>query len=221
GYNRKTNVITGREGLLMEYRYTPDGWIEFIPEKAPLKPAPVENVTIQFRSGLSNEWQWSVFQTPRTELKGGELYLNALPEGPGAFLGHKVTTGNFTATVKVHAKKSTAAAGIALIGDEKNNLTLWLDKDSVRIMQIRDGKETRLAGRKVNRQQKMELRLEVVQGKTVQFSWGAENKAAATWNQRVDIGFLPPWDRAVRIGLTAKGTETEQAVFDSFRIINH
>jgi xylan 1,4-beta-xylosidase len=32
--------------------------------------------------------------------------------------------------------------------------------------------------------------------------------------------FLPPWDRAVRVGLVAKGVSEQVGVFDSFRLEN-
>jgi hypothetical protein len=34
----------------------------------------------------------------------------------------------------------------------------------------------------------------------------------------VDGSFLPPWDRAVRAGLIAKGTAGQKAVFERFEM---
>ena len=84
-YDKKSSIYTGRESLLIEYRFTPDHWIEFIGTEDTASP-PVRNFKDEFSApSLDPTWQWSVFQQPRAELKGGALYLQASPETPRAF----------------------------------------------------------------------------------------------------------------------------------------
>ncbi|HYH14022.1 MAG TPA: glycoside hydrolase family 43 protein, partial [Flavisolibacter sp.] len=150
-YDKKSSVYTGRQGLLMEYKITPDGWIEFITPATPPKPVPVSNNEYGFRErNLSEQWQWSVFQQPRYEMKGGELYLSAAPTMPGAFLGHKTLTADYIVTVKVHAEKSTAAAGLGAIGDEKNVMSVYFEDGSLKIIQLKDGKDSLLLSHKID-----------------------------------------------------------------------
>jgi hypothetical protein len=39
-------------------------------------------------------------------------------------------------------------------------------------------------------------------------------------NNPIDAIFLPPWDRAVRAGLIAKGDSAKKAVFESFEMVS-
>ncbi|WP_158267485.1 hypothetical protein [Adhaeribacter arboris] len=46
-----------------------------------------------------------------------------------------------------------------------------------------------------------------------------------TWNQMnkgqaIDVSYLPPWDRGVRAGLTAKGPAPASATFHWFKLEN-
>jgi hypothetical protein len=36
----------------------------------------------------------------------------------------------------------------------------------------------------------------------------------------IDGSFLPPWDRAVRAGIVAKGADGTTGVFDNFEMVN-
>jgi beta-xylosidase len=221
-YDRKSNVFTGREGLLIEYRFTPDGWIEFVKDAAPQHVVPAKKVDDGFGgTALSNRWQWSVFQQPKVSLQGGELYLPASNSESGTFLGRPTTAANYTVTVKVHAQKSTAAAGVGAIGDEKNTVTAFYQNGVVRLVQLRDGKETELARKTVPKDRKFLLRMQVKNGKELRFSYNSRGKTfiLVTMNA-VDAGYLPPWDRAVRAGIVAKGAEGSHAVFDSFEMVN-
>jgi beta-xylosidase len=221
-YDKQSNIYTGREGLLIEYRFTPDGWIEFLPEANPQHVAPPRKVEDGFGgSTLSKRWQWSVFQQPKVTLQGGELYLPASNSESGNFLGRHTTSANYTVTVKVHGAKSTAAAGIAVIGDEKNTVSAFYHGGVVRLVQLRDGKETEIAKKTVPKNRKLLLRMQVRDGKEFRFSVNTRGKSfqPLTMNA-VDGGYLPPWDRALRAGIVAKGAEGTQGVFDSFEMVN-
>ncbi|MDQ3279396.1 MAG: family 43 glycosylhydrolase, partial [Bacteroidota bacterium] len=221
-YDPQSTVFTGREGLLIEYRLTPDGWIEFIREEAPKDVAPPQKVEDDFnRSPLNMRWQWSVFQQPKVEVKGGELFLPASNKESGTFLGRQTTSGHYTTTVKVHGQKSTAAAGVAAIGDEKNTVSALYHKGLVRVVQVKDGKETELARKTFPKTAKPYLRMQVRNGKEIRFSYSSNGRSftALTMNA-IDGGYLPPWDRAVRSGIIAKGADGTNGVFDHYEMVN-
>ena len=220
-YNKTTNVYTGREVLLNEYRFTSDGWIEFVNAKSFGEPA-ISNVKDDFsETALSNQWQWSVFQQPKYELKAGDLYLTASRNAAGNFVAQKTITGNYHATVKIQAKKSNASAGIGIIGDENNLIAALFENDSVRVIQTKNEKETVLSKKQITAGEKFYLRVNVSNANEVKFQYSFNGKA---WNQLndtpVDGSFLPPWDRAVRVGIISKGNSDTQAVFDAFELIN-
>ncbi|HEX8676168.1 MAG TPA: hypothetical protein VF700_03055, partial [Segetibacter sp.] len=70
------------QGILSEFKFTPDGWVEFINNPvAVTKPAPLED---NFEGqNLALGWEWSVFSNINYQLKGGNLQLGALPEADG------------------------------------------------------------------------------------------------------------------------------------------
>lgn len=221
-YDRKSNIFTGREGLLMEYRVTPDGWIEFIRDEAPQHVSPPKKVEDDFGgSTLSNRWQWSVFQQPKVTLKGGELHLPASGSESGNFLGRHTTSANYNVTVKVNPQRSTAATGVTAIGDERNTISAFYENAFVRVVELRDGKEISIARRKVGKSRSLFLRMQVRNGKDIRFfhSGNGRRYSAMTMNG-LDGGYLPPWDRAIRAGIAAKGSEGTIGVFDNFEMVN-
>lgn len=221
-YDRQSNVFTGREGLLIEYRFTPDGWIGFIKnEKAP-DVVPPEKLEDDFATeSLSGKWQWSVFQQPNVTLKGGELYLPASDAVSGTFLGQPTTSANYTVTVNVDPLRSTAASGVAVIGDEKNIIYAAYEKGAVRVVQVKNGEEQEVTRKIVPKSNTVLLQMQVQNGKDIRFSYKASGKAfAALTTNAIDGSFLPPWDRAVRAGVVAKGAEGHKGVFDRFELVN-
>jgi xylan 1,4-beta-xylosidase len=220
-YDKKTNIYTGREGLLMEFTFTPDGWIEFLDDNS-LKAVAIKNFNDHFRGRrLGIDWQWSVFQQPQSRLKGGELYLNAQASLSGNFLAQKTITGNYTATAKVHSRKSTATPGIAVIGDEKNLIAAFYENNSIRLIQFKDGKETAVASKQFAAGKKFYLRVQVANGNQLSFYYSNDGKTYHQLSETTINGsYLPPWDRAVRVGVLSKGQAGTHAVFDSFDMTN-
>jgi beta-xylosidase len=221
-YDRKSTVFTGREGLLIEYRFTPDGWIEFIRDAEAKDVVPPKKVVDDFGGTmLSKQWEWSVFQQPEVSIKGGELYLSSTNSASGNFLGRPTTSANYTVTVKVDAQKSSAGAGVAAIGDENNIVYTVYQNGMVRLVQVKEGKELQIAKKTVPKNKSLQLRMQVRNGKEIRFFYNTTGKTFRPMTMNgVDGGYLPPWDRAVRAGITAKGEEGSMAVFDRFEMIN-
>jgi xylan 1,4-beta-xylosidase len=222
-YDKSSNVYTGREGLLREFTFTSDGWIEFVPKEISnsnqVKAQKNGYVNDRFRGKkLSDKWQWSVFQQPACSVKGGELYLTAMPVSTGSFLGHKIVSGNFSATTKVHLKKSNATTGIAVIGDDNNMIAAMYSGDTMKIVKIKDGKEEVVVSRMLPRSKKMTLTVRVANGKDIDFYY--EDKHLLLNDVPLDGSYLPPWDRAIRVGLISKGAQGTRAVYDNFELAN-
>ena len=222
-YHKSSKIYTGRQGLLIEYIITPDGWIEFVKSPAAQQDVPVFNSTFDFiNEKMSNYWQWSVFGKPEFTFKGGSLYLSASPVYPGSFIGHKTITANYIATASVVTQKATAAGGIGLIGDERNVLALYYDKGKLQIVQIKDGKDSTLLSRKISDTKKLTLGVQVKEGKNITFVYSLADEKLIKLNKKPINGkYLPPWDRAVRVGLLAKGDSTKTAVFENFELKNN
>ena len=219
-YDAKENVYTGRQGLLIEFRFTPDGWVEFIKQKSP--GVSVVTITDNFKDKkLSTDWQWSVFQNFNKKLKKGRLQLSALASPTGAFLGQKTHKADYTVDALVLNAKTTAAAGVAVIGDEKNTISVLLQKNTVTVMQVKNNRDSVIATATIPQKKKTHLRMQVRNGKDITFSYSINGKDFVIINNTpADGAFLPPWDRAIRAGLVAKGGSDTKAVFDSFTLNN-
>jgi len=218
-YDKKTNAFTGRQGVLSEFKFTSDNWVQFVVNPAPIpKPEPVTD-NFDGRS-LSMNWEWSVFQKIKSKVKNGTVELKALNTPSGAFLGQKILTGDFTATTTILRKNTKAAAGIGAIGDEKNVLSVLYSGDSVRLIKLKEDSVTTLAVRPLAVQDKVNFKVQVTGGRYFTFSYAADGGNYTVINDKpVDAIFLPPWDRAIRIGLFSKGSRGK-AVFDSFQMIS-
>jgi xylan 1,4-beta-xylosidase len=218
-YNKQTHTATGREGLLIEYKVTNDGWIEFEKNNIASKPQSFD-VKENFKEDeLNVQWQTSVFQKTKRQLSDGKLILAALPESSGRFVGRAIISGNYTATVKLITKQSNASAGISAIGDEKNTLTLFYYNGMLTLTELKRGKEKIITSKAISITDKVWLRLQSAGGKQYVFLYAANGKTFLPLNEQpFDGSFLPPWDRAVRVGVTAKGEEGKIAAFDDFEI---
>lgn len=220
-YDAKENVYTGRQGLLIEFTFTPDGWINFIKQKTPAV-AVAATMKDDFNGNrLSADWQWSVFQNIDTKVRKGRLQLGALPAATGAFLGQKTYEVNYTVDAVVFKGKRGVAAGIAAIGDERNTVSVFVQKDSIKVVQVKGNKDSIIAAKQILRSNKTHLRMQVNNGKDITFQYSINGRDYVTINNvAVDGAFLPPWDRAIRAGVVAKGNSGTKAVFDSFTLNN-
>jgi beta-xylosidase len=218
-YRTEGGVYTGRQGLIKEFRFTPDSWIEFIND--PAQPVSIPDEIEDEFSGktLSKEWQWSVFQPIKKTLRKGHLELSALPSATGAFLGQKTYAADYEVLTEINRRASTAAAGLALIGDEKNLVGAYLSGNQVQLVQVKNGKETVLSSHAIGSHKKGHLFMRVEGGKNITFSYShAEGSPKKLNSQPIDGSYLPPWDRALRIGVAAKGAATQKAVFEEFEV---
>ena len=137
-------------------------------------------------------------------------------------MGIKTTSGKYNAVVKLRTKRTNANAGIGLIGDEKNTVTALYKSGIIKVFQLKDGKETVLDQKSISVKNNLYLKMQVANGKDITFLFSADGHRFLPLNMKpVDGSYLPPWDRAVRIGLVSKGNANETATFDRFELINN
>lgn len=219
-YNKSSHAFTGREGILSEFIFNKDGWIEFLRNDSASTEAVIAPVYENFdAASLSSRWQWSVFQSVSHKLTAGELHLASLPSATGAYVGTKIFTPKYKATALIRTDKSSSSTGIGLIGDDKNAVTALFKNNTLELYHVQDGKEKILVTSKVRAKKKLYLRVEVNNNKDIRFLYSSNGKNYITLNDvPVDGSFLPPWDRAVRVGLVSKGSTEQKSVFDSFEL---
>ena len=221
GYDKTTNAFTGREGLLQEFSFTPDGWIQFTKQPVGSVAIPRRHTDKFSGNTLAADWQWSVFDSIDAKQQSGRLHLAALPSASGAFIGRKTLKGNYTATAKLRPRYTTSIAGVSAIGDAKNTLSLLYNGSQVMLVQLKDGKETVVAQQPVATGSTLYLQMKAVNGRLFDFFVSRNGRSYTKVNASpVDGTYLPPWDRAVRVGFISKGDAGKVAAFDQFDLVN-
>ena len=222
-YSAKDNVYVGRQGLLSEFRFTDDGWVEFIKDEVPADPSMLSDVKDDFSGRkVSSNWERNVFQSPSYKQKGGKLTLLAAPAESGAFLGQKIQSSNFLSEAEIALKKSSAEAGIAAVGDEKNIIYAVVKGNLLSVRVIKDNKPMYLEEQNFKPSKKLFLRMEVFNGKEICFSYSTDKKTyVRLTGENIAASWLPPWDRAVRAGIVSRGDPKQTAVFKTFWLDNN
>lgn len=220
-YHAQDNVYAGRQGLLKEFRFTNDGWIELVKDHEEKPFIPVKMYDEFSGSELSPHWQWSVFQNVKYKVSDGQLHLDALPNKSGAYVGQKILTADYVGEVVVYPQESKAAVGIAIVGDEKNLVSMTVKNNKISIWQLYDDKEQLLQEYPIKSADKLYMRASVANGNEITFFYSINGSSFVKVNQKpIDGFYLPPWDRAVRVALVSKGSPTSNAIFDNFVLEN-
>ncbi|KAA8481587.1 family 43 glycosylhydrolase [Arcticibacter tournemirensis] len=219
-YDAKSGAFAGRQGLLQEFVFTSDGWIQFMDTASDKSAIVPLSISDEFKGrSLSELWQWSVFQNLDYKLTKGNLELSALPVVSGSYIGQKTYTADYTADAVVSVARSTAESGIAAIGDDNNIVTMSVAGDTLRVSVIKRGNAAFMMEKTVKTKDKLHLRMQVKNGKDITFLYSTTGKDFKVFNdESIDATFLPPWDRAIRAGLTSKGDAYKTAVFESFSL---
>lgn len=215
-YHKDGSVYAGRQGLLKEFEFTTDGWIRFLPTEFGNKKQ--ENIRDEFEDNSPGAfWQWSVFQPPVFEIGNGRLNLHPADTNGLAYLGHKTFQADYRVRTRIDLTASDAVAGLGAIGDEKNIVAASVDKNKIRIWKKRLGKDTLIMEENITPHESVVLEMRVDDGKRISFRCSTNGRAFKTINRKpIDGSFLPPWDRAIRIGLISEGRRDQKAVFENF-----
>lgn len=219
-YNAASKNLVGRQGMLIEFKFTPDDWITFIYDDKPGVEAP-DRIIDKFKGKeLSPLWHRSIFQNFDLRLKKGRLYQQALPGPAGSFIGQTTYQLNYDVEATVFPKKSSAKGGVALIGDDDNLIAAVAGPNSIEVIQVKKGRDTVLYRRNYSPERKLQLVMQVRNGTQVSFYVKKRNKTSLLNSDPVDAGYLPPWDRGLRVGLLSKGAENKKTVFGEFVLAN-
>lgn len=226
-YNADDFVYTGRQGLLSEFTWTADGWPRFYADASQPEADPNGEETSfsdEFSTNtLAVSWQWFAGQKPTYTLKGDRLHLYAQPEKIGSVLAHRTLTGDYVATTAIQKAflPKGAQAGIAAIGDPENALGVSVGNNKIVLWMTKKGENQVLAQANAPAAPSVQLRLSAIDGSQFSGAWSTDG---TTWNElksgtgAIDASYLPPWDRAVRIGVVAKGAPSAQVAYDWFRV---
>jgi len=220
-YSTGSSVYAGRQGLLNEFEFTPDGWLRFLNTTNGTNSVKPRNTNDHFSTGtLSDGWHWSIFQKVRYAVAGNTLQLRALPVSCGAYIGQSVLTANYESQVTL-LNRSSSEAGLALIGDDRNIVSATVHKNKLRLIQLKQDKAEVIAEKMIRMPLRLVLKVKVRDNTQATFMYSTDGKRFHILNdQPADISYLPPWDRAVRAGVVSKGDTGASAFFKNFMLTN-
>lgn len=225
-YRKDGNVYTGRQGLIDQIVWNEQGWPEFKEqeEKQTEQTNLVRDLDIKdnfSEEQLSSYWQWPVGTQPQYELSGGDLRLKPSPENLGTVVARRTLSPDYTAKAIVEVPESGAGRyGLAAIGDVNNALGISTTGKEVVVWKVQGGEEEIFYKTTLPETEEISLRIEASEGENYSFSWSedGENWSSSDEVRNIKGAFLPPWDRAVRIGLTSKGEPDSSVAFESFDV---
>jgi xylan 1,4-beta-xylosidase len=237
-YHPTDTVYVGRQALLDEVRWGRDGWPTInegrgpsaradsplrIPERDEEYNFSDEFTTARIRPG----WQWPHANPPRIEMqpaRGGRLVLRASGTNNqndvlGAVVGWWTMRGDYTATTVVDTRGGSGFAGLGAYGDAENALGLAIGSNGRVVLYRRERgqhavvSETNLTG-DMQRGNLLHIRMTAHGGNRFRFAISRDGQRWQTIGDELDGSYLPPWDRGIRVALTASGISR----FESLRI---
>jgi beta-xylosidase len=236
-YSATNFIFTGREALLDEVKFGGDGWPTINNGKGPAVEARSPFATVQkrpksFEDRLNEApgpgWQWPQDQSPGTirNLDGNSLALFARPEFTndllGVVLGRSTTSGDYTATVTVGLVPPTpgSVGGLAAVGDRANAAGLAAGNGKLILWRRDRGQHKMILEEKAPETRFLHLKLTASKGSTFKFAYSSDGKEWTSIGGPQPGDKFPPWDRSIRVALTAGGVDNAAAVFREFRLLD-
>jgi len=237
-YDPRDFQYAGRQGLLDEVTWTAQGWPEINGGAGPsagapspfgaVEPAKTPAFDDEFDGTRADAaWQWPWDRKPALTVAGGVLVLRAAAtradNAVATVLAHQTVVGDYTATTRVLAQglSATAMPGLAAYGDEQNAIGVSLNAGRALLWQRKAGKQDTITSVDTTAGDAVLLRMTATGGSRFRFAVGTDTPEGPRWRpvgNEAEGGYLPPWDRGVRVALTMTGQAGSEARFDWIRI---
>lgn len=217
-YNKKSNVFTGREGMMAELVWKEDAWPSLVSR-------PVANSAAGNIKGLTPFWQWDFRNsTPVVSRSKKMLYLSGTSKegnNTGIVLTVRPVRDDFDVMTTV-TNWNAALKGLAFYGDAHAAVGIGVINDKVEFWMVKENVRTVLGTQAVKPGVPVQLKLTMHADRTCEVAYrqGGSAWQAVAPGVKQDIGFLPQWDRSPRPGLHFKGPENLKAAFSSFELVN-
>ena len=233
-YSTKDHVFTGRQALLDEVKFVPDGWPTINGGKGPSTEAVSpfgsrdRDADLRFADEFSGNklrpgWQWPVVDEPQYTLERSRLTLRPARETndlTGGVLARATITGDYTARtiVDTSSLSENTFAGLAAFGDRANAIGLTVGNGKLVLWRREKSQHRELDTRPAPTGKNLHLRLITAGGHRFNFAASSDGREWMTVGDNLQGKHLPPWDRNVRVALTVGGSPKASAAFDEFSL---
>jgi xylan 1,4-beta-xylosidase len=234
----KDFVYVGRQALLDEVKWGSNGWPTINDGKGPSAraSAPINSRELNAEYKFFDDflaprirpgWQWPQANEPVISIdvaRKGWLLLAATDEQAadpiGAVVARSTTVGDYDATTVIETGRLNAGAmaGLAAYGDAENALGLSIQDGRV-VLWRREKKEQRtIETQDAPSVASLYIRMRARDGHLYRFSISRDGRDWKNVGDEMDGQYLPPWDRGVRVALTAGGARGAMGRFGFLRI---
>lgn len=237
-YHPKDFVYVGRQALLDEVSWGRDGWPTINGGRGPSQraDAPLGNTELDaeysfFDNFLSRHaragWQWPQANEPQLSIdptRQGWLTLapaTGQADNPlGAVVGRATTVGDYEATTAVETRSMTAGtlAGLSAYGDAENAVGAAVGGGKVVVWRREKNEQRTVTSVDAPDGESVFLRMRARDGHRYRFAFSRDGRNWRDVGDELDAGYLPPWDRGVRVALTTGGATGARARFAFLRI---
>jgi xylan 1,4-beta-xylosidase len=237
-YHAKDFVYVGRQGLLDEVKWGADGWPTINDGKGPSAQAVAPegqgtrgdllSFRDDFRMRLSQGWQWPQANEPvvRFERRGKDGWLVLSPQSDhaadvlGAVLARQIRAGDYVAETTLDARnlRPGMTAGLSAYGDAENALGLAFNNGKVIVWRREKNQHSVVSSTDAPASANLRLRMTAREGHLYRFALSDDGRNWKEVGDELEGSYLPPWDRGVRVALTAGGAQRTAARFDRLDI---
>jgi xylan 1,4-beta-xylosidase len=235
-YSARSFTYTGREALLDEVKFGTNGWPTINNGKGPsaeatTPPETAQHLQAAFKDSFAEPtlgpgWQWPQNNEPICRLGTGKGGLELLPRPAfatnllGAILSQRIVSGNYLATtvVDVSDAKDGTFVGLAVIGDTANSVGLAVGDGKLMLWRVQKGVHQKIASVDAPKTEQLHLRVSATGSRLFQFAASTDGQTWTNVGGPQTGDQLPPWDRAIRVGMTVGGTREAIGRFLSFEL---
>ncbi|WP_440790532.1 glycoside hydrolase family 43 protein [Pedobacter sp. 22226] len=221
-YNKKTNVFSGRQGMLAQLSWPEkNGWPVLKEQSGPTLN---QDLKITFTSPeFDKRWQWDFRNSmPAIKQQNGQLHLSGSINKDnlsGIALTLRPVSAVFEATTTV-TNTNNALKGLVYYGDAGAALGIGVIGNEIEFWKVENKIRTVLSKIKIPFNSPVELKMKIEDDLSVMAFFKQENQG---WqnvpvNEKITVNFLPQWDRSPRIGLLFKGSVNQGADFSAFEL---
>lgn len=220
-YNKKTNVFSGRQGMLAQLSWPQKGGWPVLKEQS--GPELNQDLKITFtKPEIDKRWQWDFRNSsPTINQKNGQLHLTGTTNNnlTGIALTVRPVSAIFEATATV-TNTNSALKGLVYYGDAGAAIGIGIAGNEIVYWKVENKTRTVLSKIKVTTKVPVELKMKTAEDLNLMVFY---REVHGAWQnvpvkEKITVNFLPQWDRSPRIGLHFSGSNNQGADFSSFAL---